>query len=258
MTDTQTNANLEKELRNLNALTTTLLRAERLKLLGPDRVKSVWYDNYECKFFLPDALEDRIQTLILETGRFFEMGNLRYIEDIIKPGSVVVDIGANMGNHSMFFALVCGAKQVHSFEPQAQMVQLIERNKELNGFDDTRVVVKNHGLGAITGRLKIIHQNLANLGATRFEYATTGGFEVKRLDDCGVDTVDFIKIDAEGMGPEVLKGAEGLITKCKPDIWIELYDKEIEPAHALLEEHGYTLYKQMTPHDYLFRLAGKS
>lgn len=251
MTDAQTDE-ITSQLQRLNGVSTSLLRAERIKLLGPEPIKTVWFDNSECKFFIPDALDDRIQSLILETGQFFEAHNLRAVKDMIKPGSTVIDVGSNIGNHSIFFAKVCGAAQVHAFEPQTRLTQIIARNREINGLEEDRIVIHNYGCGAVTGYLRIMHYNTGNLGATRFAYADSGDFEVKRLDDCGIGHVDFLKIDSEGMGPEVLKGAAGLIEKCSPTIWIELYGEEVDPAHAFMAELGYAHSRKLTRADFMF------
>ena len=219
--------------------------------MGPEPIRTVWYDNHAVNLFLPDALDDRIQSIILEEGKFFDVGNLRAVQPLISPHFSVVDVGANIGNHTIFFASVCGVDRVFAFEPQARLVEVIERNKTLNGLDDGRVKVFAHGCGARNGRLKIQHQNIYNLGATRFEYAATGDFEVRRLDDCGLGRVDFMKIDSERMGFDVLHGAAHLINTFSPIIWIELYGDEIRSSIEFLQQRGYS-FRNLTKIDFLF------
>lgn len=229
-----------------------MLLAERVQLMGDARIQEVWFDNVACKLYIPDALDDRIQSLILSTGRFFEEGLLRKIKPHVSRGSTVLDIGANIGNHTVFFSAVCGAARVMSFEPQKRVFEILRRNAQLNTIGDRKIDINNIGLGNRTQKLKVVHENVANMGATQFAYDEDGGFDVKRLDDLGLDHVDFIKIDVERMGHEVLAGARNLIEKSKPKIWIELYDVEIEPAKKILSDLGYTHTVNLTGADHLF------
>lgn len=48
---------------------------------------------------------------------------------------IVVDIGANIGNHTVFFANVCKAKKVYSFEPQEKVFEILKKNVEINKFN---------------------------------------------------------------------------------------------------------------------------
>jgi FkbM family methyltransferase len=243
---------IQKALAQLNRTMGQLLLAERLKSLGAEPIKEIWYDNVPVKFFLPDALDDRIQSLLLTHGKFFEEPLLAKVQAMIPTGSHVVDVGANIGNHTLFFSKICKAEKVVSFEPQKRLASIIRRNIELNAIDTDRVRVVEAGCGAQNSRFSMLSGHVANLGATQFKYDEAGGFDVRRLDDCELGRVDFIKIDAERLGDEVLLGARHTIEHFNPIIWIELYDGERERAIAFLEAVGYELHERMTQHDFIF------
>jgi FkbM family methyltransferase len=249
-------ADILTALAQLNRSMAQLMMAERFKALGPEAVKEIWFDNLSVRMHLPDALDDRIQSLLLSQGRFFEEPLLRKARRWISSGAHVVDVGANMGNHTLFFLAVCGAAHVTSFEPQQRLTQIIRKNLELNGIEAGRSRIVQSGCGAVDGNLSVVSGHIGNLGATQFRYDQGGAFPVVRLDSCGIEQVQLLKIDAERMGDEVLKGGEALIRRCRPTIWIELYDGERERAMAWLSGAGYVLAEQMTPADHLFRPAG--
>lgn len=243
---------LEKQMSMLVSSAQFLQRAERLRMLGDEPIRTIWFDNVECKIFVPDALDDRIQTIILNTGRFFEDSLLRQVQKFIKPNSVVADVGANIGNHSVFFSKICGARKVYAFEPQARAAKIIVRNRAINAIEEDELVVMNCGCGSRNSKLKIVHQNDANIGATQFAYDDNGGFEVKRLDDCGIAHLDFLKIDTERFADSVLAGGERLINACKPVIWVELYGDEETRSLPILGSYGYAEAHRLSPADRIF------
>ena len=67
--------------------------------------------------------------------------------------------------------------------------------------------------------------------------------ETKRLDECGLENVAFLKIDVEGHEHAVLRGAAGLISSCRPTILIELEERHtagaVKATKNYLDEFGY-------------------
>lgn len=241
----------EKLLAELNAQVARLVRLERMKALD-NNVKRVWFDNISCKIFIPDAADDRIQGIILNTGSFFEEALLRRIKKYIKRGDVVVDAGANIGNHSLFFLAACSAGHVLSFEPQARLAQIIEKNLAINDFTSEHATVYNCGLGDKETSMSPTRSNIGNLGATQFSYDDNGEFKVIRLDDINIPHVDFMKIDVERMADFVIRGSAETLRRCSPLIWVELYGDEEIRAVPLLAELGYTHSIQLSQADKLF------
>ena len=63
-----------------------------------------------------------------QRGGFVDLPFLNVIKNYIPEGSVVIDCGGNIGNHSIFFASECDAAEVHTFEPMEVNYSTIERN----------------------------------------------------------------------------------------------------------------------------------
>ncbi len=184
---------------------------------------------------------DWIQRQIIHTGMFYEAHMLQDIRQRAKPDSVFVDIGANIGNHTLFFALVCKAKKVYSFEPQRDVYQILERNLKLNDLDVERVQTFNFGIGS-RHAIASLSVPEGNCGGGALVDDPLGNVAVMPLTECIPPNVkiDFIKIDVEGMEMAVLEGAIDLIDRHKPYLYVELATPE-EHARAseYLSAYGY-------------------
>jgi FkbM family methyltransferase len=123
---------------------------------------------------------------------------------------VVIDIGANIGDSAIYFALK-GAKHVYAFEPYPYSYGLAIRNIRLNGLED-KVTLLNEGCGRKKGKIKI-DTSYKNLGGTDLKnfkngtniIITTLGKLVKRF---GITEEAVLKIDCEGCEYGVLLGAQ--------------------------------------------------
>ena len=100
--------------------------------LGPDKVCEFLYADKIFKVYVPFANHDLIQRFILTRGRFYELPYLKKVKEMIPPKAVIIDAGANIGNHTIFFSRVCGAGRVYSFEPLRETFRILERNLVLN------------------------------------------------------------------------------------------------------------------------------
>ena len=211
-------------------------------------------------FSLPDAQDDYLQRVILRTRGFYEARLLAMVAalGLVGPGSVVCDIGANIGNHTVYFTKVMGAAKVLAFEPQGHCHATLTDNIALNGLQD-RAVAYNCLIGAVTGNGTLSRFNARNLGGTSFAASDLGDLPLFALDEViepdDLARLDLIKIDVEGMQMEVLQGAEGVLDKQRPAIWIELLPREnaFDPVRLYLERFGYKPM-QMGFNDVLFRV----
>ena len=71
---------------------------------------------------------------MVQSNNFFEIEFLDYIAKNYNKQNEVIDIGANIGNHSLFFAKFLDVKKVHSFEPCLPNLSLLRKN--MNNFSD--------------------------------------------------------------------------------------------------------------------------
>ena len=223
-----------------------------LRFNGPGAVR--------VAFSLPDAQDDYLQRVILRTRSFYEARLLSMVAGlgIVGPDSMVCDIGANIGNHAVYFASVMGAAKVLAFEPQKHCHATLTQNIALNGLQ-ARIEAHNCLIGAKTGNGALARFNARNLGGTAFAAKADGDVALFALDDvvdsADLSRLDLIKIDVEGMQLEVLSGAEAVLDQRRPAIWVELLPREnsFDPVRTHLERFGYKP-TAMGFNDVLFRV----
>jgi FkbM family methyltransferase len=165
-----------------------------------------------------------------------EPGMTKYFCSLIKPGAVVVDVGANVGMYTLLAArLLQGKGKIYSFEPTPRTFEILRDNVQVNGFLELGII-HLHQL-AVTdrsgkARLSIFHRDsghntLFNDGKAdnEIEVATTSLDEILATQE----HVDIVKIDAEGAEPLILRGMQQVIQR-NPEIRIVM---EFAPVHLL-------------------------
>ncbi|WP_417526082.1 FkbM family methyltransferase [Marinovum sp.] len=163
-------------------------------------------------------------------GQFYEMSELSRLSSVFPEGGVFVDIGANVGNHTLFAALFLGASRVIPFEPNPKAFELLVSNVLVNGLRDI-VDLSRLGVGvsdAEAGGFAMQDRD-RNLGGARM-LEGQGELAVHRGDALLEDvTPDFIKIDVEGMELQVLAGLSGVLERARPVMMVEV-DNSVEAA----------------------------
>jgi FkbM family methyltransferase len=163
----------------------------------------------------------------LEYGEFSQ-GEVDLFEAIIKPGMTVLDIGANIGAFSIPFAQMVGPQgTVFAYEPQRMCYYLLCANVALNNL--TNVICLQNAVGKEGGRIDVPELDFgkpANFGGLELgkdypEARSKCSVKLIKLDETGFAKVDFIKIDVEGMEPDVFMGARELIRRDRPFIYME-------------------------------------
>jgi FkbM family methyltransferase len=173
----------------------------------------------------------------------------------IKEGTVLYDIGGNIGDVTVHAALKTGTKgKVYSFEPHPQTYRRLSEHIQLNKL--TNVVAFNVGLGSSAGSF-VMEEVENNAGANRI--VSPGTVDAGRVTvqvvtlDAQVDEhqmlkPDVIKIDVEGFEMQVLIGAKAIIEKCRPTLFIELSDALLKLQNEtatglvkLISSYGYKI-----------------
>jgi FkbM family methyltransferase len=164
----------------------------------------------------------------------FEPRTLRLYRKIIKPGQTVLDIGANVGSHTLPLAkLVGNSGRVVAFEPTAFAYGKLVANIALNPELSQRIIPRQAMLVANSqARLEpalFSSWPLENSGDLHEEHKgrlmDTSGASVVTIDDTvdrlELSRVDFLKIDVDGYENEVLKGSLRTLKIHKPSIMME-------------------------------------
>jgi FkbM family methyltransferase len=175
--------------------------------------------------FCNDHVGDKIASQGL-----YEKENLELLLRLLRsiPQPVVLDIGANIGNHTLAFATV--ASQVHAFEPIPRIHALLRLNVEQNQL--ANVALHAVALSDSEGEATIHMVTDGNYGASSFDQRSgvSEAVTVSRrrgdalLAELGVDKVDFIKIDVEAHEVYVLRGLMNTLQNQRPFITMEWND----------------------------------
>ena len=150
-----------------------------------------------------------------------------------------LDIGASIGNHTVYFAneLGCEVVSVDPFEPSFKH---LKENVKLNDLD---VELINVALGDKEGIGAMKSMSKGNVGMQQVVIGQ--GVKIKTLDGLKLGQLDFIKIDVEHYNIPLLKGAkETLHNQVKCDVFIECESNEIRrDTNEIMKSYGYKLVK---------------
>jgi len=170
---------------------------------------------------------------------------------LVRPGSCVVEVGANIGSHTVHLAQLAGPNGVvWAFEPQRLVFQILASNMAINSLYNVHCEQKC--VSDVPGTIKVPvfdTEQVNNWGGLPLEHSTEGEpVEAITLDSLNLPRCDFLKIDVEGMELQVLKGGEKLIDTFHPVIYAEA-DRE-DKKHDLfswLHSHNYLIYQHNPP-----------
>lgn len=164
---------------------------------------------------------------------------IEYLEKYINSDSVVYDVGANIGYHTTAFASL--AKEVHSFEPNNQNFELLEKNADK--FDNVYLYncacSDNDGVTFISD-----YDNTKPGNYGKCEVSSSGQMcRTFKLDSFNITPPSLIKIDVEGHELAVFIGAVDTITKHKPVIFYEnMHSNDSPVIYDFLTHLGYKIY----------------
>ncbi len=191
-----------------------LERASRRNFGNHPEMVCFAHDAISRKIFI-DGLFEKRELLSLK----------KFLSINLKQMNTCFDLGANIGNHSLFFAQLFG--NVVSFEPHSRIYKILALNTE----SSTNIEVVNAGLSDKAGILGAFEQPL-NLGASKIVENSEGNifFRVVTLDQYVIETpynsIDFIKMDVEGHELSVLKGATQTLKNHRPILALELHARK--------------------------------
>ncbi|BDA82562.1 hypothetical protein Sa4125_01040 [Aureimonas sp. SA4125] len=172
-------------------------------------------------------------------GDFFEAAELGALRIRLGPGRRIVDIGANTGNHTVYFAGPMQAVSVLPFEPLPEIASVLERAVAENRLGNVDLSRLRLGLSDRCGRMGIVRSERGGLGASRLVEDPEGEIAVTTLDETLTTPVDFLKIDVESMELQVLAGARRTIARNRPVIFIEIAGDNTLLFRDWLKEHRY-------------------
>lgn len=182
----------------------------------------------------------------------FSRGEAKLFEQMVRPGMWVLDVGANIGAHTVRLAQLVGAQgRVIAFEPQRVIFQLMCANVGMNGLFNVQPRLAAVGSGP--GQLAVPPVNYTvegNYGGLSLGGYTQGErVPIETIDSLNLPACHFIKIDVEGMEAEAIKGAAATIKRHRPIIYMENDRVDKSPALiTLMQQQNYQLFWHLTPY----------
>ncbi|OGA50761.1 MAG: hypothetical protein A3G25_14150 [Betaproteobacteria bacterium RIFCSPLOWO2_12_FULL_63_13] len=191
-------------------------RAARCTLELPDRVR----------IDLPDSLEVMTRYVIEEQGDWFEQ-EIPFVRALLGPGMNVIDVGANYGAYTLTLGRCVGETgRVWAFEPSPEVAAALRGSCAENDFAHVEVI--EAAVAERSGRAALVDRGGAELRQIVFESDTRSGdhqVAVTSLDlwaeAAGWPSIDFIKIDAEGLETDIVRGGRRFFARQSPLVMAE-------------------------------------
>ncbi len=243
--------------------------------LGKRRIRRIqgfqmWIDTKEPSYSIRKTLRyyDKVKSHEPATTKLFK--------NIVKPGSIVVDVGANMGYFSLL-AKSLGAEKVYAFEPESKNYDYLKTNAMFSDYSWS-IEAKNIAISDTKGKERLylcsydsghhtIKQDrgikdyrkvsLARKIMDRFKKEKFIEIETSTLDDEIEGRVDIIKLDCEGSEALALKGMKRILAENKNiKMVVEFFPMLLERMgsspeafiNKLLLAYNFEMY--IIPHDY--------
>ncbi len=143
---------------------------------------------------------------------------------LVQPGWVVVEVGANLGAHTVVLAKTVGPRGfVIAFEPQRVIFQILCANVAINALGN--VYTHQAAVGREPGSITVPpldYTEVRNYGGLPLGEWTEGeSVPLLTIDSLNLPACHFLKIDVEGMEGDVIAGAEETIRRFKPMLYVE-------------------------------------
>ncbi|MCV6603740.1 MAG: FkbM family methyltransferase [Porticoccaceae bacterium] len=196
-------------------------------------------------------LDNYVEWVAYTTGQFYEYTYINLIKNLAS-GGCALDIGANIGNHSLAFSQFFD--RVYAIEPYPPVFERLSKKVRVaNNIKPFAV-----GMSDVSGELKFDSPKNLNWGAGKISESGDITVDVKVGDQFVRDNIDetinFIKIDVEGHEPNVLAGLQQTISSHRPLVMFEVSRDYLKNKRQQLNE-----LLKLFPNDYQFAsLSGQS
>ena len=179
-----------------------------------------------------------------------ELNNLLAIANTLPSDAVIVDGGANIGLVAVPLAQMGRTRRwtIHAFEPQRMIYNALCGTIALN--DLAHIYAYNKGLSDKASTMVVPTPDYAvaqDYGTVELAAAHTGvlgeNVSVIALDDLGLERLDLLKLDIEGMEIPALRGAQKLIQQHQPWCWIEYWKVGVDTIKAEFKGLDYEFFQ---------------
>lgn len=178
-------------------------------------------------YLLPDEAKADIVSAAIRRGEIFEERVVQMAQRFVRPGSTVLDVGANYGQMSVLFSSLVGEQgSVRSFEANPYVCAILEANLAANSA--VNVAVDSRAVYEMSGKTLVFPEpdlsDQGSYGCFGVDPRSDRGLQVETiaLDDVAMDgPVSFLKIDIQGADLMALRGAIRLIRRDRMPLVVE-------------------------------------
>lgn len=181
---------------------------------------------------------------------YYEPITTRVLAELLNAGGTFLDLGANIGFHSLVQAAMNLDLKVVAFEPNPKLFRILSDNAAFNARD--RITCVPCALSDTEGTA-LLHLSESDMSASLrddFDPHRTGTTEVVRTESLDHFLTDFaknervvIKVDVEGQEERFLVGARETLSLRQPDLIMEVALRFSEQSNAILKDRGYHFYQ---------------
>ena len=185
--------------------------------------------------------------------RSYERGEALAYSKIVQGGDVCLDVGGNIGFHSLNLAKLCGEEgEVHVFEPIRKNILIIELSAEINNLKN--IIVNPYVISDVKGQVEFdsggdsAYSHIANKKSLSMNFHESTTID-NYVEETGLSNIKFLKIDVEGAEGLVLRGAKNVLSKqdSQPRVvmaelisrYLDRYDFTIDEIIQDMYQYGY-------------------
>jgi FkbM family methyltransferase len=209
----------------------------------PGTVVTSLINGRTIRFFVANE-QDEIQKHH-HAGSFYEVEELGIMRAHWRCEGIFVDIGANVGNHTVYVSKFFDASRLVVFEPNPAAIRILRVNLALNQCTNVDLRYLGTALASGTSLMRLVEVDPHNLGGASFVPDAQG--EVRSIPGDALllnENVSFLKIDVEGMEMDILRGLERTVRNWRPSIFIEVWSQNSEGFFQWCEGIGYQIVDQ--------------
>lgn len=244
---------------------------EITKYKSPDLLKSkisrnlTLHNTATGSYFLPtDAHADNVANAIIN-NQVFEKEVIELAAKFIKPGTAVLDVGANFGQMSVLFSnLVGDSGTVHAFEADDWIYEILKKNIEANNKSG-KIIPHFGAVHNVHGETLLFpeqdFEQFGAYGSYGIDYNAETGRQVKSIaiDELNIeDNISFMKVDIQGGDLQAMQGARKTIEKNKMPIIFEYeyhfedrFDMCFQDYVDFVQSINYRFHKVVNGHNFL-------
>jgi FkbM family methyltransferase len=197
------------------------------------------------KFYLPPNPDIDPVSKCISRGRLFEEKILEESLNYIQEDSIVLDIGANFGQMSLFYSKKIKSCMVYAFEAQKEVFNLLKKTVEANNISNIKLfynaVYNKDGVDMFFDDLDFDNQvSYSNIGVSEINRNNKVGIKSITIDTALKDIskkVSFIKVDIQGADLFALEGAINIININRPVILFEFEEQFQEKFNTKFNDY---------------------